>query len=84
MEVFKAPGLYHARRTVRDTNGNTARDFVAAKAVAKLSTWTASRFSAAGLQKSESNGPPRIPTATCFPMCWSLRGDSNQPSPIGL
>jgi PKD repeat protein len=66
-KVFKTPGLYHARLTVTDTNGNTARNFVTVKAVAKLSTWLASKFSAADLQKSEISGPAANPDGDLFP-----------------
>lgn len=67
VKVFKTPGLYHARLTVTDTNGNTAQGMVAVKVNAKLSDWLASKFSAEDLLKSEVSGPTANPDGDKFP-----------------
>jgi PKD repeat protein len=67
VKVFKTPGLYHARFTVTDTNGNTAQGMVAVKVNAKLTDWLYSKFSAADLLKSEVSGPTANPDGDPFP-----------------
>jgi len=46
VKVFRTPGLYHARFTVTDTNGNTAQGSVTVKVNAKWSDWLAAKFTA--------------------------------------
>jgi PKD repeat protein len=67
VKVFKTPGLYHARFTVTDTNGNTAQEMVAVKVNAKLTDWLTAKFSAADMLKAEVSGPTANPDGDAFP-----------------
>jgi hypothetical protein len=67
VKVFKTPGLYRARLTVTDTNGNTCRSVVQVRANAKLIDWLTGKFSAADLVKSEVSGTAANPDGDPFP-----------------
>jgi PKD repeat protein len=67
VKVFKTPGLYHARFTATDTNGNTAQGMVAVKVNAKLTDWLTAKFSAADMLKSEVSGTTANPDGDAFP-----------------
>ena len=67
VKIFKTPGLYHARFTVTDTNGNTAQGSVAVKVNAKWSDWLASKFTAAELLNPLTSGTAANPDGDKFP-----------------
>jgi hypothetical protein len=67
VKVFKTPGLYRARLTVTDTNGNTCGSVIPVKANAKLIDWLTGKFSATDLVKSEVSGVMANPDGDAFP-----------------
>lgn len=83
VKVFKTPGLYHARLTVTDTNGNTCRSVVPVKANAKLLDWLSGKFSAADLVKSEVSGVTANPDGDAFPnlLEYALGFEPQSPEP---
>jgi hypothetical protein len=53
---FPAPGVYHARLTVTDTNGNTASGVVVVNAQATFALWQQAKFFGAELSDTNVSG----------------------------
>ncbi len=66
-KVFSTPGIYHARLTVTDTNGNTAQGSVTINAGAKFDAWRAVKFTSAEFANTNISGAPANPDADIFP-----------------
>jgi PKD repeat protein len=67
VKTFKSPGLYHARLTVTDTNGNTAQGVVAVMVNSKFDFWRAGHFTAAELANTNISGAAANPDGDSFP-----------------
>jgi len=61
MKTFPAPGTYHARLTVTDTNGNTATGVVLINAQCTFDLWRAARFLTNELSNAGISGPTADP-----------------------
>jgi len=59
--TFPAPGLYHARLTVTDTNGNTAQGSVAINVTATVDLWKQAKFTSAELANPAISGDDANP-----------------------
>jgi PKD repeat protein len=66
-KTFTSPGLYHARLTVTDTNGNTAQGMVAISVSAKFDLWRMGKFTAAELANTNLSGAAANPDGDSFP-----------------
>ena len=67
VKVFKTPGLYHARFTITDTNGNTAQRVVAVKVNATWADWLAAKFTATERLDPSIIGTVATPDGDKFP-----------------
>lgn len=67
VKVFKTPGLYHARFTATDTNGNTTQGMVTVKVNAKWSDWLTSKFTATERSDPIISGTTASPDGDKFP-----------------
>ncbi len=65
--TFYTPGLYHARLTVTDTNGNTAQGSVTVTVGAKFDAWRAVKFTAAEFANTNISGASANPDGDIFP-----------------
>ncbi len=59
--IFPAPGLYHARLTVTDTNGNTCSGSVAVNVTTTFALWQQAKFTPAELADASISGPNADP-----------------------
>jgi PKD repeat protein len=60
-KTFPAPGLYHARLTVTDTNGNTCSGSVAVNVTTTFALWQQAKFTASELANPAISGPAADP-----------------------
>jgi len=60
-KIFPAPGTYHARLTVTDTNGNTAAGAVVINAQATFALWQGAKFSSSELTDANISGAAADP-----------------------
>jgi len=60
-KLFPAPGTYHARLTVTDTNGNTAMGAVTVNAQATFALWQRAKFSSSELADPNISGAAADP-----------------------
>jgi PKD repeat protein len=67
VKVFRTPGVYHARFTVTDTNGNTARDSVTIKVRGKFDYWRANKFTGTEFASLQISGPSANPDGDKYP-----------------
>jgi PKD repeat protein len=67
VKTFRSPGVYHARLTVTDTNGNTAQGVVAITVNSQFDAWQAGNFTAAELADTNISGPAANPDGDRFP-----------------
>lgn len=60
-KIFSAPGLYHARLAVTDTNGNVCSRRVAINVTTTFTLWQQAKFTASELADSAISGPNADP-----------------------
>ncbi|HSU54575.1 MAG TPA: PKD domain-containing protein, partial [Candidatus Dormibacteraeota bacterium] len=67
IKTFRSPGVYHARLTVTDTNGNTAQGLVTITVNSKFDAWRAATFTAVELANTNISGASANPDGDRFP-----------------
>jgi PKD repeat protein len=67
VKTFSAPGTYHARLTVTDTNGNTAQGVVTINVNSTFDLWRAAKFTAAELANTNISGSAANPDGDSYP-----------------
>ena len=67
VKIFRSPGIYHARLTVTDTNGNTAQGVVTINVNSTFDAWRAGKFTAAELANTNISGASANPDGDPFP-----------------
>jgi PKD repeat protein len=66
-KIFPAPGLYHARLTVTDTNGNTCSGSVAINVTSTFALWQQAKFTSAELSDPMISSPNADPDRDGIP-----------------
>ena len=66
-KIFRSPGMYHARLTVTDTNGNTAQGLVTISVNSRFDAWRAGKFTAAEFANTNISGASANPDGDRFP-----------------
>ena len=67
VKIFPAPGTYHARLTVTDTNGNTAQGVVTISVSSKFDLWRAAKFTPAEFANTNLSGAAGNPDGDSLP-----------------
>jgi hypothetical protein len=67
VKTFRSPGIYHARLTVTDTNGNTAQGVVTITVNSTFDAWRVGKFSPAELADTNISGASANPDGDPFP-----------------
>jgi PKD repeat protein len=67
VKTFPSPGVYQARLTVTDTNGNTAQGLITITVNSTFDSWRAGNFTAAELANTNVSGPAANPDGDGFP-----------------
>jgi PKD repeat protein len=83
VKTFRSPGIYHARLTVTDTNGNTAQGLVTISVNSKFDAWRAGKFTPAELANSNISGASANPDGDPFPnlLEYAMSLDPKTPDP---
>ena len=67
VKTFRSPGIYHARLTVTDTNGNTAQGSVTITVNSRFDAWRAGKFTPVELSNTNISGASANPDGDQFP-----------------